>query len=159
MPVSEISAGLTSLKAAVDIVKAMVGLRDAEAFRLKSIELTGLIMDGQAKLLEAQALQFTHIDRIRSLETEITKMKEWDAEKQNYELKQLWTGAMTYMRKPDARGVEPAHWLCPNCYTEGRKSFFQPTDRSKNRIHVYSCSTCKGEITSHNIPSWEQGFA
>jgi hypothetical protein len=33
---AEISAGMTSLRAALDITKAMIGLRDAEAFRAKS---------------------------------------------------------------------------------------------------------------------------
>lgn len=43
MPVAEITAGITSLRAMMDIAKAMVGLRDAETFRSKSIEMQSLI--------------------------------------------------------------------------------------------------------------------
>lgn len=43
MAMSEISAGLTSLRAALDIRKAMTGLRDAETFRASSIELRGVV--------------------------------------------------------------------------------------------------------------------
>jgi hypothetical protein len=49
MPVAEISAGLTSLRAALDITKAMVSLRDAEAFRAKSIELQGIVLEAWIK--------------------------------------------------------------------------------------------------------------
>jgi hypothetical protein len=42
MPIAEISAGITSLRATLDIMKAMIGLRDAEAFRSKSIDLQAI---------------------------------------------------------------------------------------------------------------------
>jgi hypothetical protein len=44
MPLVEIAAGITSLRATLDIAKAMVNLRDAEAFRTKSIELQETIL-------------------------------------------------------------------------------------------------------------------
>jgi hypothetical protein len=39
VPVAEIAAAITSFRASLDIAKAMVTLRDQEAFRAKSIEL------------------------------------------------------------------------------------------------------------------------
>lgn len=45
MPAAELALGITSLRAALDLTKAMIGLRDAEAFRSKSIELQGVILE------------------------------------------------------------------------------------------------------------------
>jgi hypothetical protein len=54
MPVAEIAAGITSLRAALDITKAMIGLRDAEAFRTESIQLQGVVLEALEKSIEAR---------------------------------------------------------------------------------------------------------
>jgi hypothetical protein len=102
---------------ALDVTKAMMGLRDAEAFRAKSIELQGIILDALEKGIEAREANAAQSDRIRALEAEATELKAWGNEKQKYELTKNWTGAVAYMLKPEARGTEPPHWLCPKCYT------------------------------------------
>lgn len=47
--VAAISGLIGSLKAASDIVRAMIGLRDAETFRSKAIELQGLVGRGSIR--------------------------------------------------------------------------------------------------------------
>src|SRR4051794_8174501 len=75
--------------------------------------------------IEAREAHSVQAERIRTLEAEVASLKAWDAAKEPYELKPLGSGAIAYMLKPEARGTEPPHWLCPNCYTQGKKSFFQ----------------------------------
>src|SRR4051812_44278993 len=107
MPIAELSAGLTSLRAALDITKAMIGLRDAEAFRSKSIELQGLILESLDNAIESRESYAAQLDRVRALETEVTQLKTWATEKEGYELKPIGRGAVAYMLKPDKRGPEP----------------------------------------------------
>ena len=133
MPVAEIAAGITSLRAALDITKAMIGLRDAEAFRAKSIELQGVVLEALEKSIEARETYAAQADRIRALEAEVADLKAWGAEKENYELKTVGYGTVAYMLKPQARGTEPPHWLCPNCYTQGQKGFLQPSGKRDGR--------------------------
>src|SRR5215208_3622163 len=109
MPLAEISAGVTSIRAALDITKAMIGLRDAEAFRAKSIELQSVVLEAMEKAIEAREAQSSQLDRISALETEVTQLKDWSAEKQSYELKHIGEGGVAYMLKPDKRGSEPPH--------------------------------------------------
>lgn len=45
MAAGEIAAAVTGIRAPLDITKAMVGLRDAETFRAKSIELQGVVLE------------------------------------------------------------------------------------------------------------------
>jgi hypothetical protein len=116
MPAGEIAAAVTGMRAALDITKAMVGLRDAETFRAKSIELQTVVLDAFEKAIEAREAHTLQANRIRALETEVADFKAWDAEKQNYELKTIGHGAVARVLKPDARGTEPPHWFCPNCF-------------------------------------------
>jgi hypothetical protein len=154
MPVAEISAAVTSLNATLQIAKAMVGLRDAEAFRTKSIEMQQTILDALDSGIAARETYATQLDRIRALETKVTSLEAWDAEKQNYELKKVGDGAVAYMLKPEARGSEPAHWLCPNCFAQSKKSFLNPTGKSAGRGWVYKCSGCNAEPACQLMCVW-----
>jgi hypothetical protein len=55
MPAAEIAAAVT-VRSALEIAKAMVGLRDAEAFRAKSIELQTVILESLDKAIEARCV-------------------------------------------------------------------------------------------------------
>jgi hypothetical protein len=155
MVVAEISAGVTSLRAALDITKAMVGLRDAEAFRAKSIELQGVVLEALDKAIDSREAYAAQSERIRALEAEVASLKAWDAEKQNYELKRIGEGSVAYMLKPDERGTEPPHWLCPNCYSKGQKSFLNPTGANVGRGWIYKCGNCGTQPSCNHMPDWD----
>ncbi len=156
MPLAEIAAAITGIRSALAVTKAMVGLRDAETFRAKSIELRGLILESLDKAIEARESYSAQLDRVRALETEMVDLKAWGSEKQKYELKKNWSGAMAYMLKPEARGTEPPHWLCPKCYTNGKKGFFQPTGgQHQGANSTYTCSECRATAVFNGTPQWE----
>jgi hypothetical protein len=155
MPVAEIGAGLTSLRAALDITKAMIGLRDAEAFRAKSIELQGLILESLDKAIQSREAYSAQLDRVRALEAEVTSLKDWNAEKANYELKDIGAGCVAYMLKPESRGSQPPHWLCPTCFSKGQKSFLNFTGATVMRRNVYKCASCGTQPVTHCEPKWD----
>jgi len=155
MPAAEIALAVTSLRSALDITKAMIGLRDAEAFRAKSIELQGVILEAMNQAIESREAYASQIDRVRTLEAEVTRLKAWDAEKQNYELKRVGDSAVAYMLKPDKRGTEPAHWLCATCFANGQKSFLNPTGASAGREWIYKCITCGAQTVCSFTPDWQ----
>jgi hypothetical protein len=150
---AEVFAAITSLRSALDITKAMVGLRDAETFRSKSIELQGVILESLDKAIEAREAHAAQIDKVRALEVEVADLKTWAAERQRYELKQLELGVLVYMLRPQYRGSEPPHWLCPNCYGASKKSFFQATTRMEAGKRIYECHLCQGKIPAET-PRW-----
>jgi hypothetical protein len=150
--VGEIAAALTSLKAAGDIAKAMMDLRDASAFQGKAIELQRQILSAQESALAANAAQTTLVDRIRDLEQEIVHLKDWEGEKQRYHLQAIDRGAFAYLLKPGMEEGEPPHWLCANCFNRRQKSFlqFQGQDRKlhggRADTSTYGCVTCKASL-------------
>ena len=149
------AALVSSLKAAAEITKAMIGLRDASMIQDKVIELNGVILSAQSSALEANAAQFTLLDRVRELEEEIARMKAWETEKQHYKLEAVDRGAFAYVPKPEMQGTEPPHWLCTNCYDKGHKSFLQFKEQTREpsgRRGNYSkwvCGSCRSEVTVH----------
>ncbi len=155
MVVAETAAGVTSLRAALDIIKAMVSLRDAEAFRAKSIELQGVVLEAFEKAIEAREAHTQQSDRIRALEAEVANFKAWDAEKQRYELKAIGNGTVARILKRDARGTEPPHWLCPQCFEQRKKSFLQSANKVERGHLMMSCNACRLTIAvGINMAAW-----
>jgi hypothetical protein len=154
MPVAEIAAAITSFRASLDITKAMIGLRDDELFRTKSIELQTAITDALEKSIAAREAYAAQLDRVDALEAEVADLKAWDAEKQNYELTKAGDAAVAFMLKPNARGTETPHWLCPNCFSNGKKSYLNPTGKQVGRGWGFKCSDCHAEPACWSRPQW-----
>jgi len=82
--IQSISAAITGLKTAAEIVKAMKGLQDQADIQTKVKELQSAILDAQTSTLAAQSDQFTMIQRLRELEAEVRKVRAWEETKQRY---------------------------------------------------------------------------
>jgi hypothetical protein len=141
-------AGLTSsLKATSDIVKAMVGLRDAEAFRMRAIELQNAVIDAQQKAMAAHQEHSALIERIRELEAECMSLKNWEAEKARYDLTNLGSGVIALRLKQAAmKPGEPMHCLCADCAENGKKLYLQPYAAGSHFIR-YKCNGCGFDVT------------
>jgi hypothetical protein len=142
MPAAEITAGIISIRAAIDLTKAMVGVRDDKLIAAKTNELRLLLGDAIGKFVEAQKAQLAQLDEITALKAQIRKFSDWEAGKQRYELKNLGRGAFAYMNKPAVRGAEPPHWLCPTCFENGKKAHFQFSVSAHGLRSVYRCKGC-----------------
>ncbi|MFO7033289.1 hypothetical protein B9T07_26645 [Limnospira fusiformis CCALA 023] len=150
---AEITVGLNSLKAAMDLVKGLNAAAQQSAVNDVKLALQSHIFEAREALTAANEEQSRSLLRIRQLEEEIARMKTWDAEKQNYELKDIVVGSFTYVLKPSVKTSEPPHWLCAKCFTAGHKSFLQfagrvdPQGRGARPDHSkWQCSTCNSSI-------------
>jgi hypothetical protein len=145
-----ISQGLNAVKAATEIVKTMVGLRESANILENSVELNRKIADVQIALNTALSEQATLVQTISDLKEEIAHMKTWETEKQRYELKRFYPGTFAYSPKEGYRGAEPIHYLCTNCYEDGKRSFLQATGRGDYGYQLLFCHTCKMELPLGN---------
>lgn len=150
MDMGSIAALVGSLKTAGDITKAVIDLRDGQMIQAKVIELQGVILTAQSSALSAQQDQFAMLEKVRSLEQKVAQLEQWDAEAEQYEFKQIDTGSFAYMKKPDADGSTPPHWLCVHCFDHKKKSVLQYKERTKdNRSSIWACVACKSTIITH----------
>ena len=156
MDATQIAAGVSALKNAFDLAKSFIGIRDTATFNDKVIELQSLILEGQRSMFASNEAYAVQVKRVSDLETEMARLKAWEGEKQNYELKTIASGAVAYMLKPAMRGSEPPHWLCPHCYENGKKAIFQATGEGARFDRIYQCPSCAGRIcsTGGGAPKW-----
>ena len=136
---ASMTGALGAAKAAFDLTKAFVDVRDATKVQAVKFELMGL-------LLEAQEAQAALIADKRDLEERLRELEAWGSEKQRYQLTAVAPGSFAYTVKPDALGSEPQHALCSNCYQHGEKSFLQRTNGVVQGYAVFRCAHCKSEV-------------
>jgi len=154
--VASIAAITSSLRAASDIAKAMLGLRDAALLQAKVIELNQLILSAQSSALAAREDQSSLLERVRDLEAEVRKKEAWEAEKQRYQMVELHNGALAYVVKDAVRGTEPTHYICCACYQRDKKSVVQGFKSHMGELTL-TCPSCELEITHSYSSDWSSG--
>ena len=135
--VSELYAGLTSLKVAFDLAKGLKDIDDATRRKAAVIEL-------QEKILSAQSTQATLVETIGELKKRVAELEAWEADKQRYELKSIAPGVFAYRLKESMANGEPIHDLCAACFKHGKPSLLQRFDMGMNKL--MNCSECNAQI-------------
>ena len=144
--ITAIAGVASSLNAASQIAKSLIGLRDATVIQAKVIELQGEIISAQNGALASQAEQAALLKQVGDLEAQIAALKEWETEKQRYELKELKPGALAYSLKESMANGEPRHEICANCYSQGFKSILQRETRMPYHVEIAFCPACGAEL-------------
>jgi len=145
--VGDAIAGLGALKTAFDLAKGLKEISDTAARNFAVADLLD-------KLIAAREHQQALLERVGALEAEIVSFKNWEREKERYELKTVSGNVVAYMLKPAMRGAEPPHWLCPTCYAKSQKAFLQPTGATTGRTVIYRCTSCQANYGAVGGPHW-----
>lgn len=140
--IAEISAGLTSLQATIEIVKTLQAGATATAINDVKFALNESLSRTQSALLAAQIAEAAALKRVTALEAEVAHLKNWEADRERYKLTRYEPGSVCYSHKPGMEAGEPPVRLCPNCYTAAKKSFLQPTKDRLMRDMIYRCADC-----------------
>lgn len=156
--VEPITTALGSIKAAYEVAKSLIGVRDAVVIQGKVAELLGQIAAAQESTLRSQERESALTRQVHELEQRIAEIETWDREKERYQLTELPPGVFVYAVKEEARGDEPPHKLCANCFQQKRKSLLNSgeTINGLTRLHCPSCGF-KGRIGHFRAPPVERG--
>lgn len=148
------AAALSSLKTAFDLTKSLLDVQGAAKIGAKVIELQSQILSAQQSAMNAQQEQATLIEAVKSLESEIARLKKWDADKSDYRLEDVGSGAFVYSPKREPTASEPNHWLCVKCFEGGQRSLVQNLGRRPDKaIAQFACPSCKNGFDLH----WNAG--
>jgi len=140
---------ITSLSAAGNIAKTLIGIRDENLLNSKVIELQRCIIEAQSQVLSGQSEQAASAKKIEALEAEITRLKDWSSEREKYVLTQIGFSAFAYVPKDFTGKFWDAVKLCSNCFEKGIKSILQNNVKSQGRdIHLVCPNRCP-ELTFH----------
>ena len=132
-------------KAAFDVAKGITALNSEVERNLAVVEIQRLVLDGNANLMAAQQSHSEALNRVDDLEKEILRLKDWSAEKQNYQLKSIDPSGFAYMPKPGMNDGQPPHWLCTNCFEQAQKSILQ-LKGTVGQFSTHHCNRCSGQM-------------
>ena len=155
MDISLIQSTISGLKLAGDIAKGFLEIKSISEVQGKVVELQSAILSAQSSALSANAAQATMVEEIRTLKEEIARIKAWESEKKRYQLISPWNGTVVYALKKSMSNTEPPHWICTNCYENGRKRILNQHHKPSSFIE-FICPVCKIPIQPHN--RYSQGF-
>jgi hypothetical protein len=144
--IETISGALTGLSGALEIAKGINSKITAVEMAEAKSELLERLSTVQIALAEATQEVLSAQERIRTLEAEIVQLKEWDAEAESYELADTGAGALAYLPKGAEGNYKSGHWLCPNCFSERKKSLLIP--QNPGPYWMLRCHPCGLEIVT-----------
>lgn len=138
------------LSAASEGVQKLIEVRDLVKFGDALGKLQAQILSAQQGALAAFAREAALLEEIGALKERVADLEAWESEKERYELVALAPNVVAYSVKASARGAEPPHYICANCYNARRKSFLNQILHSQYQ-DKYNCKAC-GEILTVDRP-------
>jgi hypothetical protein len=135
------------------IVKLVQVLNQSSASPEIKAQLSALydaIIAGQQRAFEDHIAKQALLEDKGQLEKELAQIKAWGTEKQRYQLVSPCEGATVYALKKAVSNGEPPHYICTNCYQQGKPSILQ-NFHPKDGWTVFVCSVCKSQVpTGYN---------
>jgi hypothetical protein len=144
---AEAAAALSSLKAASDIARAMVDVRDASKLNSQIAELQQAIIAAQVQAITLAEKNVTLATRAQELEAECKRLTDWSDEAKCYEIRQIAAGVFVYMAIADTTSsLEHKIKLCPNCFNKRSKSILQQSVENPGRHIGLNCHLCRLKV-------------
>jgi rubrerythrin len=142
--IAEVKAGYDGAKAALDILKGVQSLQ-SEAAKNEAV------IDVQRHVIEAQQGLSTSLKRIDELEEEVARLTDWTAQKGRYELADTGQGSLAYRLREGLEPPEPQHWICPQCYEDGKKSILKTETLFVGRAETLVCHRCGFDVVVRGV--------
>lgn len=142
----EVASLLASAKAAYEIAKGINALKN-EVDRNQAVSkiLEGLI----AVQSEALSLQERHLlltTKMQDLEKECDRLKDWQIEKERYDLKEIAPGVFARIEKALVSNLQSAHKFCATCFEQNSKAPLQQEKIEVGRRLSLTCHRCRAKV-------------
>ena len=132
-------AALTSLSTALEIGKGVSAIRDGQKLQEAVMQFNSAIIDAQSKIMSAQTEQSSLARKVDELEKECVRLKNWDAEREQYSRKMIAHGVFAYVQNDVVNNFQDAHKYCCNCFDNYHKSTLQQSIIEKGRRKQLTC--------------------
>ena len=143
MDLLAIQGAISSLKAAAEISKSILDMKNMSEVQSKVIELQSALLEAQNCALTATASQFELQEKVRELEAKLKARGDWEEQKIRYQLVSPWKGpAQTYALKKSHSNGEQPHLVCSSCFHNEEKVILNPVKNKTGWIQMV-CPKCK----------------
>lgn len=152
MDMSAISTAGQSLLGLRQIAATLLDIRDFAKLAGIQTDMQQRILDVQGAMLDMQVTVSSQLQTIDALKEEIAKLKKIAAERENYALHEIRSGAFVYRYKGTVDDSHPAHYLCQPCYDNGDRGVLEA--RNHDFLGPLQwCPTCQRSIYLETRPS------
>ena len=148
-PLTTLSTALTVTKTLRDMVKG--DKPNMEEIRSATVALQDSLIDLQGSVLTGQQREAALTAEKRTLEEELTRLRDWQNQMSEYRLENIAPGASVYVHQPSRCDPDTGHWLCQPCADEDkRKSVLQlmPQGTRGASFGVFACPHCKSTVNA-----------
>jgi hypothetical protein len=136
---AEITAAVQCVTAIKDLAKLLqTGPKDAQ-WREHVTALVDNIIDLQSRMLAVQAECFTCAEANTQLTRKLAEQDEWREIASRYELSAIAPEMFAYRLKQQHTTGEPAHWLCPICFSQRQRSVLTKVSVDAVNHRCYKC--------------------
>lgn len=98
------------------------------------IEFQKALIQNQTLIASEQVKNASLVSRNQELEQEVMRLKDWSAEKEKYERRQVASGVFAQIEKSFVGESEAAHKLCCNCFDKAIPSTLQSNQISDPKL-------------------------
>ncbi len=149
--IESIPVALTSLKAATDIISSLLKLREFNNHAGEIAQLLNHIIQANTTIISVQQDHSSLTAKVQELEKECVRLKDWSAEKDQYERRNIGPGVFAYILKGYKDEFEKAHKFCCNCFDKTIKSTLQQSEDNKGRgrFNILTCPNGCPKIEFH----------
>lgn len=142
----EVPSLLASAKAAYDIAKGINALKN-EVDRNQAVsKILEVLIAVQSDALSMQEKHSLLTAKIQQLEKECDRLKDWQAEKDRYELREIAPGLFARIEKGLVGNLQSAHKFCATCFEQNSKAPLQQEKIRVGRRLSLTCHRCKSTV-------------
>ena len=145
MPITEITALISSAKAAYDIAKGINSLNvDVERNQAVS-KIIEILLSVQSDALVMQSNYQELLREKDELLKKLIEFEQWEKTETEHHLEEIVKGVFAYSLNNSNDTNKPKPWLCANCWQDKKKSILQ-ADWHTETSAAYTCPRCKTQI-------------
>ena len=144
--IAELLGAAQSVQALSTLLSAANGLANYNEIVAAVSEVNTKLMQANAVALASQEKQSTLAAKVHELEQEIMGLKNWETEKQKFELKEIARGVFARTEQGYMGTLQSAHKFCATCFEKHIKSPLQQENVTEGRQLSLTCHTCKSKI-------------
>lgn len=158
--ISEMSAGLASLKALGDVMKLAAEARDEAVLKAHLSDLQTKFIEVQQFVIGAGEREQTLKETIADLKAGIAARDNWDEISKNYEIR-LFSNNPIVVTRSGVDVVGDPHWHCVSCFNSRRVSALlcRGEDPKHAGQRLYHCPTCKAQLVVQFLDSPDQFYS
>lgn len=138
---------LTTLGGLAKIASDMAAAKDEVERNKLLIEFQRVVIGANLQLATLQQENSSLKHAIEDLKRQAVRKENWESESKRYVLYAPYNGIVVYALKSTMSNGEPPHYLCANCFNDGKKTVLHFGHfAAKNHINgALICKICKTE--------------